>query len=365
MKSFITAILLVCTAIQLNAQCLTDCVWPGDANNNGIVNNVDFIFTGVALTEVGIARAIAEQGIAWEAKTSTDWGVQFGSFGIDFKHADATGEGWVDGTDLQAGQNVYYDTTNASYQGDFGAVIPGNDLFLVFDKDSALAGDTITIGVHLGSASNPINNLHGIAFTINLDTSKIVEAETTIDFHGGWLGTPLTDLYTTLYYKPNVDARFADFAATRGNYGAVSGFGEIAQIIVVTEIDLDGKGNGLIAAIPFNFENVIGLDSTGLDKLITCKNDSVDILDAYPTGVRNRTNAFEFKVYPNPNTGSFMLDFDKEPEVFFITNTLGQRVDFERNGNSLKVIENNSGLYFINAYVDGVLYSEKFFVRKN
>ncbi|MGB1019110.1 MAG: hypothetical protein ACPGVH_08560, partial [Chitinophagales bacterium] len=261
--------LMLIGAVSLQSQCMIDCVWPGDANNNGIVNNVDFLYYGVAYETGGPSRAVADQGIDWNPKTASNWVNSFPSITVNHKHADANGDGFVDGADLFSVNNVY-DSINADFTGLMGSVIPGTDLFLVFDEPIIEPSDTITIKIHLGTPSNPINNIHGIAFSIDFDTAKIREDLTTINFHGGWLGSPFVDLFVLEKYDINIDPTQAEFAATRGSFGVVSGHGEIGEIIVITEDDLSAKRQEIFTAINFNFENVLGVDSFGTDISITC-----------------------------------------------------------------------------------------------
>ncbi|MGK0364459.1 MAG: hypothetical protein ACI85O_001516, partial [Saprospiraceae bacterium] len=55
----------------LFAQCTEDCVWPGDANANGIANHLDFLAIGYSFGETGPTRA--NQSVAWEPLEADNW----------------------------------------------------------------------------------------------------------------------------------------------------------------------------------------------------------------------------------------------------------------------------------------------------
>ena len=74
-------------------------VWPGDVNNNGVVNSVDFLYWGVAYGKTGKARA--NTASTWQAHPMVQaW---LGAFpetgGMNYGYGDCNGDGKVDLTD--------------------------------------------------------------------------------------------------------------------------------------------------------------------------------------------------------------------------------------------------------------------------
>ncbi|MBP7533287.1 MAG: M4 family metallopeptidase [Chitinophagales bacterium] len=76
-----------------------DCVFPGDANYDGICNNYDVLAVARAFDLQGNARDI--QSMQWDSWFSSDWN-SFATDGTNFKHADTDGNGIVNRNDLQA-----------------------------------------------------------------------------------------------------------------------------------------------------------------------------------------------------------------------------------------------------------------------
>lgn len=79
------------------SSCITDCVWPGDTNRDGIVDHFDVLPLGVGWDAVeGPAR---QNPCIWAPRDATNWNVQYdGTY--DFKHIDANGDGRIDALDF-------------------------------------------------------------------------------------------------------------------------------------------------------------------------------------------------------------------------------------------------------------------------
>lgn len=355
-NTFLIIIGILFFFIKSNAQ-----VWPADANNNGIVNNVDFIFTGVAFESGGPSRLIADQGIDWNPKPATDWTGSFNSIGVNYKHADADGNGFIGGADLYSINN-YYDTTNVNFTTKMGNVIHGNDLYLTFSDTVIEAGDTVTITINLGTLANPVNNIHGVAFSIGFDTSKIKEIETTLDFHGGWLGTPDVDLYAISKYDETINIERADFAATKGPFGTVSGYGEIGKIVVIIEEDLAGKKSQKIGSLTFNFENVLGIDSLAFDMNITCKNDTLIISDGIIDGIE-KLNIIKVVIYPNPTNYTINILTNNKIQDIALLDITGKKVSVNIEDKSIDVSGLNQGIYYLKMKVDNSIVVKKVIIN--
>ncbi|MCF8238686.1 MAG: T9SS type A sorting domain-containing protein [Saprospiraceae bacterium] len=79
--------------------CLTDCVWPGDMDANGMCNNLDLLEWGVSLDRTGSPRGQVFTG--WLPQDGLAWG-KTGYLDPDARHQDANGDGAIDPLDLFA-----------------------------------------------------------------------------------------------------------------------------------------------------------------------------------------------------------------------------------------------------------------------
>ncbi len=88
-----------------------DCVYPGDANNDGIVNYKDLVFMGNASTDTGSVR---KEPLIFAPLNATNWTKSFNN-GVNLKHADATGDGIIEKKDRGI-INQFYNFTTPTYQ---------------------------------------------------------------------------------------------------------------------------------------------------------------------------------------------------------------------------------------------------------
>jgi len=72
-------------------------VWPGDMNNDGIVDENETLFWGIAAFRTGPPRPNATTN--WNPEPAQAW--QFDAEMVNNKHQDADGNGIIDGADLQ------------------------------------------------------------------------------------------------------------------------------------------------------------------------------------------------------------------------------------------------------------------------
>lgn len=75
-------------------------MWPGDANYDGVANNIDLLQVAAAYGETGMQREAI--GIKWNAIAAFDYDNSIGPNAINAKHADCDGNGEVNSDDLDA-----------------------------------------------------------------------------------------------------------------------------------------------------------------------------------------------------------------------------------------------------------------------
>lgn len=244
-------VLMVIGTCSLYGQSL----WPGDINNNGVVNGVDMLYHAVAQGADGPQRQ--EIGTNWESyNTAPNWQGQFID-GTNYSKADVNGRGRVEASDRTALWRDNYGLTH-------GAVIP--DVFLVGDastdpqltissNETALnAGQEVQLDLTLGSATKPVQNFYGLTFKLRFNPDHI-EDEVTEPLwdpkmvrlelaSGNWINPTGNDLEAFV----NLDnaAGVLEVVILRKGPGTVSGHGEIASVMA-TGIDdiifLEGETN--------------------------------------------------------------------------------------------------------------------------
>lgn len=216
-------------------------VWPGDINNNGIVNHVDVLFFGQAHQYAGPPREASQQGIFWgEKDLPAPWGLEFPG-GLDYSYADCNGDGFVDAADFLAIDFNYGQTHDVLTPDPSSNGTPGFDpkLYFVNTFGPVLEGAFIPLEVYLGTPNNPVTDFYGIAFSINFDPELFSEDFNIGFITSGWIQQTGGGQVEYAYAYPD-DGRI-DIAITRTNGTPIpEGYGQIGAFFIVIEDNVVG-----------------------------------------------------------------------------------------------------------------------------
>lgn len=276
-------------------------VWPGDVNNNGIVNNIDVLYWALAKDASGPARA--EVSSEWTAQPIGElWGQVFPD-GLNFAYADCNGDGAVTDDDLAV--------ITANYRLSHGLVAPDEYFLGNAGEDPVLklqAADPLTepgaeeeVLLSLGEEGDSIYNFFGIAFVVKFDTEYIKDSPGSSNQNfsfaftpDSWIDGQGTQMAKEFLFVDDENG-VAEMAIYRKNVadpipsgaGAVGKFTIVMEDIIVGLVELNTDS---IRLIDNQLESVkIAPSNTGLaeDSLLV---DSREILPEKD----------EVLVYPNP-----------------------------------------------------------------
>ncbi len=208
---------------------LPDCVFPGDANHDGIADNTDLLNIGVAFGSAGGIRPLATQG--WYGQTAPNWSFSFPST-VNYKHADSDGSGIVNDDDTLAVTNNYLLTHNKT-SGVNGGGVP---LKLIPQQPSYYWGDTLAVDLVLGEAIDPLVDGYGLTFSTQVQPNSAVPGAFDVRFPASFMGTKGVDLLTL--WKADVQPGQHDFAVVRNNQLNVNGYGTIATLYILPDSNL-------------------------------------------------------------------------------------------------------------------------------
>jgi len=299
---------IACTGLApLFAQAQSIDVWPGDANNNGIVNGVDVLYWGFAYqSSGGVARA--ETSTVWAAQSGQAWGIA-GTDGTDFAYADANGDGVVDHTDLNEAIYQNFGLTHGTVQADD---FPsdnggqGGEILLVPVNTPDGNDDTLFIDIMLGTETVPVQDFLGTTFELSFNPQFVADHPDAIRFElfpDAWIGSSPSE--TTTFLSKDVDAGLATLAMIRQNNDPVSGHGAVGRVSIVIE-DISSLRP------PFSF--FLGLRKpliagSGHGPVYTRETDIC--LELSPPVTTNtasqRTDPRAVVLYPNPVRNAFYL----------------------------------------------------------
>jgi len=154
--------------------CKTDCVWPGDLDNNGMVNNLDMLSFGVRMGAEGPARDYPFAG--WTGQDAEEWPIM-DVLPSNPRHTDADGNGLIDFQDVQVVLYNQYKVRPGFVEwggsNDIGPELSVQRMFGPWaSPDTVLSpGGRLQVQVRFeNQASQPI---YGIGFSMTYDTNVL------------------------------------------------------------------------------------------------------------------------------------------------------------------------------------------------
>lgn len=313
---------IVNTPNTSSLQCLSDCVWPGDANADGIVNNRDLLAIGYHSGQRGPARANASGD--WYGQGASDWDNPFDVMPYDLKHVDTNGDGEVSAADTVALNQHYRATPTITPQ------IPAPDKGLPFFFDlltpNPQIGDLVQVLVRLGSPQFPVTDLRG--FTLDVTISPQI-VDSLLGMHympNSWINydAPYLSMSETPF-GGRVESAFCRVTAL-----PTQGFGPIGRLeFIIIDIVEGGKPGGdtlpHLAAITFDPSAVQwgnGAISQGTPVTLEIP------LPLRTASVARPASDDDLLVYPSPATSqvSLHLNGDELIQSLVVTDLLGRVV---------------------------------------
>ena len=314
-------------------------VLPGDANDDGVVDNLDILYIGYAFGSVGPARH-EERTDGAPAAVALYWEQAFPD-SLNYAYADATGNGLVDEEDFAAVfQNYGRSRDGIQPARHFEEGILDIDPQLSFGTPQIFipvtAGTELTIPISLGTANLPVSSFNGIAFTIEYDTNAISDIQ--LDFSDSWIATP-NESFTFQNTAP-LQSHNLDVASTRLGQDLLAGHGKIGHLSVVIEHDLIDflKGRLDSANTILKFKNLVLVDNDFNKVRVTGDSIQFKIYSPQIVSTVNRRWQRSITLAPSPAREDFHI---KSPIPFYqveLLTSTGQPVWAHRNTGGQKMI---------------------------
>ena len=224
-------------------------VWPGDTNNDGIVNQADVLPIGLAMGYKGPRRLNAT--LKWIGQRCTSWIPERATY------VDVTGNGIVETLDL-VGIKLNWGKSNSMEK---------TSLFTQFYEQDSIAHifpacDTFQpaaaefwLDINVGTESLPVTDLFGVAFVLKFDDTfaEIAPPRSEHVIPGDFLG----DSSEVVFFSPDVPGDSINIGISRQGTGVdVSGFGTVARAKFLTRADTPDS-----TRIHFWIESVIASDA--------------------------------------------------------------------------------------------------------
>lgn len=222
-----------------------ECIWPGDTDKNGHVNQFDLFYIGELFGATGPARPNAD--LNWQAQSTPLWDQSITNqldMDINYSNADTNGDGIINEKDLDA---IIQNWGNSSLISDrialeitqepsssTGLNTNVSEFFPIapsMPSDTLEMGSSIRIPINFGSEAAPIENLYNLAFTIDFDSTYFAETSAKVAFDESWLGTP-NELIDVQF---NTNDGQIHVSVSRIDGTPISGFGKIAELSLIVE----------------------------------------------------------------------------------------------------------------------------------
>ncbi len=320
---YILPFLTMLGLIPLSAQ-ETLTVWPGDANNNGVVNGVDVLYWSVARGESGAMRD--REDSLWSEQTVEAWDISFPD-GLNYAYADCDGNGVINVADLQVIRRNFLRERENNVPDLFIEGFEGIDppLILSSDRGFILEGETAEVDVFLGDENIPAEGFFGITFTIpydpelkNKDQPAMFELE-----RDSWLGQENAEVRQFTYNDEELGkTHIAVYRVRKENAPPDEGRIGVYTIIVVEDIALG------VESVDLGLEDVkmVSLDLTERPVALDTLSLAVDQSTSRGPAVIDDPR---LKVFPNPVNDWTTVRWTGEGypiKQIDIFNTLGQPV---------------------------------------
>lgn len=326
-------------------------IWPGDANSDGIADNLDVLELGLHYTQTGSPRASVSN--TWQSYFANNWTGTITN-GKNLNHSDCNGDGTIDDNDTLAIYNNY-GLTHA-FKPEQAAVI-NPQLSIVPDQAYVTKGNWGTASIYVGDAITSINNINGLAFTVDFDNTLIETNSIYIEYQNSFLNA-----------GQNLHFRKLDFAN--------------AKIFTATThtVNNNVSGNGLIAKLHYQIKSSLTTDEV-LNIGLTQANQSnaSGVITPLTTGTGTlmaigasvglqELNGNMISISPNPTNGSLTIRSKTELQKIEVITVTGQILLSETPTNVSHTVQLDdfaNGIYFVNLYQNNrIVKREKVVLNK-
>lgn len=340
------------TVIKSNADgsfddCIFNCVWPGDANNDGYADGSDLFEIGINYGATGTPRA--DMTIDWSGKLAHAWMEPDTTYWYiinDLKWTDCNGDGTINDDDTTA------------VISNIGLDHPLNNVRLM-DGEAPLyfapVDDMLHIGLNevpimLGDDITGVDAIYGITFTVNVDATVVDASSLKINFNDSWIG----NVGETLSFSKNYgDTKQAVGTIVRKDRHNTSGDGQIGTLSIVIVDNISGKTDAEEVELSFS-----GATAIKLNRDVVPLTTSTLTISAEDNSAINNISNNGILIYPNPaseilylnNTSNEILVSIKITDI--LGNIVFENLQPDANNNAIDISAFVAGNYFVAVSTD-------------
>jgi hypothetical protein len=313
--------------------CLdNECVWPGDFDNNGIVNHEDYLAWGALNGETGGQR---NGLISWRGHYSEEW--EDAWYDVNARHADGDGNGEVDLRDIEV-HRLNHLLVNDNYHPQSHYPL-GDDIILSADQGFSDRIRNLQV-----KTRRPIDNVLGISYEIEFDTALFEQ----VNIHSFQPDVTNGLIYNAPIYKRSYYP-YAFVQSNQQNISIEEGFIFSRSVIYALQLR---PGKTAPDSTTIRLRNLKAIDSEGNDL-----NLGSQPLIVYRDGFVS--NSFPGKpyteVYPIPASDELYILTSEQTEcmIYDLHGRLVLQKTISERGDSFRVADLAPGLYVLQVTATG------------
>lgn len=308
--------------------CNEACVWPGDTDNNGIVNNLDLLNIGPYLDTEGSKRALLID--YWDGFSSPSW-LTTTPQSLNIKYMDCNGSGKIKPDDFNAVKNNFF-STNSKYSTWGGFNVKGDLLTFGPLSDSLKGGEEFSIDLEF--SKNVSTSLFGMGYSIEYDTTFLTLKESLLT--SKWIDKKINPAQVSATEKGKIHF---GVVKTKGNNSEVSNV-LLGRLKFVVRPDFKGDYTTLL-----KFSNYQKIDMTGKISELTSSDASLVVSNPNDDEEPDLKNTF--LLYPNPTIEFVFIRSDKKYKLAELFDVMGRQFNFKVSENSFRVTDLPTGAYIV------------------
>ncbi len=342
-------------------------IWPGDVNNNGVVNGVDALYIGIALGETGPNRVL--EGNTWQAYDAPDpWAGTFPN-GLNYYYADINGDGEVKLEDIEEGVEDNYLQTHGTLAPDgFENAAPGSGPALSIVPSASVVGEgtMVTFELFVGNEENPVEDFYGLALQMSWNTAQgsAFDEMLIIPEQTPWLDPTGENNFS--YFMADDANGTADFTICRTNQEtAEPGFGKVAAFSIIMEDIVVGIEEDTFI---LKVDSVL-LISNELTPTAVVPDTAQVMMSTSPNTVLNPIENQQIRIYPNPSERFTIVQTSIPIDNLMLFNACGQAIPLEVHKQGRGHYELHwsdqlpGGLYWLRGWSDKNYWTEKLIIH--
>lgn len=317
-----------CTPINVVGEALNGCVsnmiinvcadtscadvWPGDANSDGVANSSDILELGLQASSTGPLRSPG--GNTWSSQHANAW-IGYLSNGKNKCHADCNGDGTVNANDTVAVYNNYLLTHSFKPSGTSST----GDINLVSQNNYVLEGTWNKVDIELGTTSNPVSQVYGVMFDINLDNAIIQNNMAYVVYTSSFLDASSQNI---IFRKVDATNNKIYAASVRTSGSDVNGNGKIGELWFFVQSGLPAN-----TTMNLSVNNTGKVSKNGVSGSLIGGSSTVPVLATAPLGIKQLVNIDQSTAFfPNPAANQLNLVSSLSSNVKYVIYDVSGRI---------------------------------------